>query len=383
MSAPYQETTTTNWFQRMGGAIKGFFIGILLFLIAFPLLFSNEGAEVKRIRGLNEGSGMVVSVGADSVLEDHEGKLVHVSGTATTNDVLTDSTFGLSVVGVRLSRSVEMYQWIENVKSETKEKLGGGTETVKTYTYSKNWSSSLVNSGAFKDPAAPRNPASMPYDDLTMSAQNVALGAFALNPSQISRVGQSQKITGAELAKLPVAANGSLSVFGDYLYKGFPADPQIGDVRISFTVTKPGAVTVVAKQTGTTFAPFKTKSTTIDLLKNATLSADEMFEAAKTERKILSWIIRIVGLLMMVIGLNMVLKPISTTFAVIPLLGKISGGVLGVVAFLLGFGFAFVTISISWVFFRPLIGVPLLLVGVAALVLPKFLVKKQETAQAA
>jgi hypothetical protein len=76
---------------------------------------------------------------------------------------------------------------------------------------------------------------------------------------------------------------------------------------------------------------------------------------------------------MMVIGLNMILKPVSTVMDVIPLLGRIGGGLLGIAAFLLALGFAFVTISIAWVAFRPLVGIPLLAAGLAALILPRVL----------
>lgn len=370
----FTETTRTSWFSRLGKSLGGIFAGLALLIAAFPVLVMNERSEVRRIKGLNEGRSLVMSVPADRIDPAREGKLVLVSGTAATEDVLRDPEFGLSVQGVRLERIVEMYQWRESSRSETKTKVGGGTETVTTYTYDKAWSGSLVSSSSFKQPAGHSNPSSFPVNGSSWTAQNVTLGAFRLSPGQIARIGRSERLGAADLESLPAEILRKYRPSQDMLYRGIdPSNPQVGDVRVTFSRTLPGPVTVVARQTGGTFDPFPTRTTTIDLLKNQTMTADEIFEASKNERYILSWILRFLGFLMMVIGLNLILKPISTVMDVIPLLGRIGGGLLGFAAFLLALGFAFVTISIAWVAFRPLVGIPLLIVGLAALILPRVL----------
>ncbi|MCI5157840.1 MAG: hypothetical protein D3906_05255, partial [Candidatus Electrothrix sp. AUS1_2] len=79
----YTEVTSESWFGRIGGAIKGIIFGFILFLIAFPLLFWNEGRAVKTYKSLKEVSGAVISVLADQVDPNNEGKLVHLSGRAS------------------------------------------------------------------------------------------------------------------------------------------------------------------------------------------------------------------------------------------------------------------------------------------------------------
>lgn len=377
----FTETTRTSWFSRLGKSLGGIFVGLALFLAAFPVLVSNERSEVRRIKGLNEGMAQVITVPADRIDPSNEGKLVLVSGTAVTEDILRDPEFGLAAKGVRLERTVEMFQWRESSSSETKTKLGGGTETVTTYRYDKAWSSGLVSSSSFKQPAGHANPSSFPVTGKTWTAQTVTLGSFSLNPGQIARVGRSERLGAAELEVLPATVRRSYRPAGDVLYRGIdPSNPQVGDVRVSFSLTRPGPVTVAARQSGGSFDPFPTRTTTIDLLKNQDMTSEQIFEASKNERYVLSWILRVLGLLMMVIGLTLILKPVSTVMDVIPLLGRISGGLLGFAAFLLGLGFAFITISIAWVAFRPLVGIPLLAAGLAVLILPRVLSAKRQTA---
>ena len=138
MSNSFTETTSTSWFARLRNSVGGVVIGLVLIVGMVVLLFWNEGRAVTTARSLAEGAGAVVSVGADAVDAANEGKLVHVSGTVTTDSIPSDPDFAISAPGVRLVRNVEMYQWKEESHSETDKKLGGGEETMTTYTYSKD-----------------------------------------------------------------------------------------------------------------------------------------------------------------------------------------------------------------------------------------------------
>ena len=67
------EVSQVSWFSRLGGAFKGILFGIILFLLAIPLLFWNEGRAVKRARALTKGAAAVVSVQPDAVQPENEG----------------------------------------------------------------------------------------------------------------------------------------------------------------------------------------------------------------------------------------------------------------------------------------------------------------------
>jgi hypothetical protein len=62
----FTESTTQSWFSRIGNAIKGVLVGLVLFVVSFPLLFWNEGRAVQAYMGLAEGKNSVVSVPADA-----------------------------------------------------------------------------------------------------------------------------------------------------------------------------------------------------------------------------------------------------------------------------------------------------------------------------
>ena len=93
------------------------FGGIILFLIGIGVTAWNEGRAVKTAQGLAEGSSAVVSVNSATVESANEGKLVHLSGLATTTETLRDDIFGLEATALRLKRNVEMLQWKEKSSS--------------------------------------------------------------------------------------------------------------------------------------------------------------------------------------------------------------------------------------------------------------------------
>ena len=126
-----------SWGSRLGGSLKGIFVGFVLVGAGIVLLFLNEGRAVKRAKALDPGSAAVVSVAAASVDPANEGKLVHLTGTATTDEILMDPEFAISAQALHLRRNVEMYQWEQTSESKTEKKVGGGTETTTTYSYRK------------------------------------------------------------------------------------------------------------------------------------------------------------------------------------------------------------------------------------------------------
>jgi hypothetical protein len=362
----FTETTHESWFSRIGGAFKGILVGLVLFLIAFPLLFWNEGRAVKRYKTLKEGGSAVVSVAADSVSPDHAGKLVHVTGKAETEATLTDSTFGISANALKLKRVVDMYQWEETAKSETKKELGGGTETVKTYTYKKVWSEEPIQSSDFKESAGHQNPDSFPFESAEQVAGAITLGAFTLSPSLVDMIDNYEALPVESGASLPEALTNTarLSEAGFFIGTN-PAAPQVGDVRVRFKVARPSEISVIAKQAGNTFEPYGTKAGgTIELLQMGNQSAEAMIQQAQASNKLLAWILRLVGFFLMLIGLNLMLKPLSVLADVLPILGTLVSAGTGVLSFLVSACLSLITMAIAWIFYRPLLGIILIAIAV-------------------
>ncbi len=369
MSDQVSEVTSQGWLSRIGESIKGLLFGGVLFLAAFPLLWWNEGRAVQTYKSLQEGRGAVVSVQAEKADAANEGRLVHLSGLATTQETLTDPVFGVVAQAIRLNRKAETYQWVETKKSENRKKLGGGEETVTTYSYSKDWSDRRVDSSDFKEPSGHANPASLPFETESWQAQRVTLGGFQLSGGLTGSIRRSVEVafTQAGLDGLPGAVKTKARLSASALYiGGDPSAPSVGDARISFSKVPPADVSVIAQQLGAGLAPFQTKAgDALEMLEAGVVTADLMFKSAEQANTIMTWVLRGVGFLVMFFGVTMLLRPIRVVADVVPFFGTLVGMGLGLIAFAVAAPLSLLTIAIAWIASRPALGVTLVLVACA------------------
>ncbi len=370
----FTEVTNESWFGRIGGAFKGIVVGGLLFLVAFPVQFWNEGRAVRRIKTLAEGKGAVVAdVTTETILPENEGKLVHMIGLATATGTIADSKFGISVDdALKLQRNVEMYQWHEDVKTKSKKKLGGGKRKEKTYSYYKDWSSSYIDSNDFHDNSRSEidsgNP-NMPFQSKTEIADKVLVGAFRLSESLTNMIDSFESLdVSGQIENLPDDfKDRALAHSGGFYLGEDPGKPKIGDIRVSYAVVQPTTISFVSQQQGESFRPYSAKSVsgTIERLEIGEHSVDEMFEHMENENTMLTWLIRVGGLALMVVGIGLALSPLVVLADVVPIMGGVVGVGTWLIAFLVGCVFSLMTISIAWVFYRPVFGICLLAVAVA------------------
>lgn len=369
----YTEVTHRSWGSKLGGSIKGIFGGLVIAALGVALLWWNEGRAVTTARSLTEGARVVVSVAADRVDGGNEGKLVHMSGPATTAETLADPVCGVQAAAIALRRTVEMYQWDESSRSETKKKLGGGEETVTTYSYERKWSERPIDSSDFKKPDGHTNPGSFPLESETWRAATVTLGAFTLSPGLVSQISTFEPLPPPDpyRVRIPVGQGRRAQVQGAYLYIGFdPGRPEVGDLRIAFAAVRPATVSVVAQQAGGTLGAYQTKAgRAIQMLEMGMLPADAMFKAAQQSNTMITWLLRAVGFFMIFIGLSACLRPLVVLGDVVPFVGNLLGKGTAAVSFLAAAVIALVVIALAWIAHRPLLGIGLLAVAVVALVL--------------
>lgn len=355
----FTEVTSQGWLSRIKGAFGGIIFGLILTVVAFPVLFWNEGRAVKRHQTLQEGAANVVSIGADTFAPENDGRLVHLSGRTAVTGTISDEKFGITAEALKLRRGVEMYQWTESERSETKKKLGGGTETVTTYSYDKQWRGSLVNSDQFKKPAGHANPKSMPVQASEIVASPIALGAFTLPNFLVARI-QNFVPVPAKPGESPLP-DGAILHDGEFYFGSDPGTPKIGDARVKFAAVYPGDISLVAKQTGNTFEPYLSKAGgELSLLEDGVHSAEAMFQSAEQANRMMTWVLRIGGFLVMGIGLALIARPLSVVADAVPFIGNIVGAGAGFVAFVLAGIFSTTTIAVAWLFYRPLIGIAVL-----------------------
>ncbi len=307
----------------------------------------------------------------DKILANNQ-KLVHLSGKAATGETLTDPDFLIAANAIRLRRKVEMYQWQEKSESKTEKKLGGGTETKTTYSYTRAWADHPIDSSSFKEAGDHKNPSEMRYQSRDAQAEHVTLGAFTLTPSLIGMMDRYEPVAVTEqsLAALPDAMKSALKVHESSFYAGGdPANPQIGDTRIAFSAVLPSDVSVVSKQNGTSFEPYRASTgMEIEMLKTGVFTAQSMFESALKQNTVLTWILRAVGFFLMFFGLLLFFRPISVLGDVVPFVGSLMAFGTGLFAFVISIVLSTTTIAVAWIVYRPLLGIGLLAVAIAVLV---------------
>ena len=431
----YQEVTTTGYGTRVGNSFKAIGSGILLFCLGTALLWWNEGRAVKTEKMLDEaGSAYVEMENPNKKDASLDGELICGTAMATTEDSLTDAQFGVGAKAIALRRNVEYYQWVEHAQEKKEDKLGGKEVTTTTYTYTKEWVSSPVESAQFKDPAYQnKNMVLTTVEDAEQYAENVSWGAYKLNESLIHSIRSTEGLdlaiaedmlnqfdksaqtayerfygvqknnqptpntqqptavpdsikaqlpdsTKAKLDSLQ-AINDSINkameaaqnkkdleyvhVANNILYYGrVPGSPEVGDVRVTFEKVVPAKVTVMAVVDGDTFKPFKAKNgKRFERLVMGKKSGDEIIEDAKTENNIMLWVFRVIGILMVIGGLKGIFGFIETILKVVPFIAGIFGWGVGIVCTVVGVVWSLIVIAIAWLFYRPILGISLLVIA--------------------
>ena len=198
-----------------------------------------------------------------------------------------------------------------------------------------------------------------------------ATEAVPIDPALASRVRQR-------------VAGGKAQVVDGQIYIGAdPANPAIGDLRISYQVANPSTVSLVGRQTGTDFSAYQTKAgDTLLFAKSGTVPAAEIFAHAQDENRILTWIIRAAATIFMMVGFVLLASPLIALADVVPFIGAI----LGVGAMFVGiFMTALVAptvIAIAWLWYRPLVAFAVLGAGAGVALLTRALAPKRKGAAA-
>ena len=368
MPDSFVETTSTSWLSRIVGSITGVLFGIVFVIGSIGLLFWNEGRAVQTARSLSEGGKVVVDAAPSPVDPSNEGKLIHLSGDATAGAPIVDRAFGVSASALRLLRVAQMYQWEEDKHQETHKSIGGSEETVTTYTYKKVWSDRAIDSQTFRHPDGHANPQKQ-YGGFSATAADAALGAFKLGAAVLNLLPTSAALQLDPQAADPLKsriANAQIAD-GDIYIGGNPDSPQIGDYKIAYTYAPVGAVSVIGRQAASGIAPYQTRAGDRLLLAvPGDRPAADMFKQAERDNMLLTWILRLGGVVAMWLGIYLVLRPLVVVADVVPLIGSVIGAGAGLVALAFTMVVAGFVIALAWFWYRPLVGVAVLAFGLIA-----------------
>lgn len=384
VSDSYTETTHRSWGQKLADSIKGVAIGGVMVVVSAGGLFWNEGRSVQTIKSLAEGRGAVVTVEPGKIDAQNEGKLVHVSGDLKTGAPLTDPEFGITANAVQLVRKVEMYQWEEEKREETRKETGGGETKVTTYRYNQKWVDHAVNSSRFKTPAGHQNPQFL-YGRKSVVAQDATLGAFKPTEGALRHLADSTTLPVDAALAQPIAAKlgKPVQVVDGVVYMAAdPKSPRIGDIRVSYTIAKAGLSTFLGRQAGTDIQGYKTKAgDELLFARTGAVTADDIFKQEASANRLLTWGLRGVLALVMFIGFAAIFSPLVAVADVVPFIGNILGAGTSFIAFILTAVLAPLVIAVAWLYYRPLVSLAVFAGGAIVAFLVSALAKSRAAAK--
>jgi hypothetical protein len=358
----FVEVSRQGYFSRLANSFVGILIGFVLVLGAIPALWWNEGRAVKAQRALDEATRLVVDIEADRADTANNGKLVHVSGDAVSKNPIRDGDLSLIFNDViMVARTVKMYQWIERKDTKTVDEVGGNQRTETTYSYSKAWSEDWKNAEEFRHPTGHANPP-MPIQSQNWAASGTTLGAFTLERESLLQLKRGSPMR-------PDKIPDGWKQDRDGFYRGDDPDaPKLGDLRVRYhVIASPAPVSVMARQMGSGFESYEMPNGyQIFLVSDGYLSSQQMVEHQRDKENMITWALRAAGLFAMWIGFCLIMGPLRALANVLPFLANVAGFAIAIVAAALALPLGLGTIGIAWLFYRPIIGIAVLIVGIAA-----------------
>lgn len=399
------EVTSQSYGSKVSDSCTGACFGFFLFFASIALLIWNEGRTVKQQKDIDEGREMIIELDLNnytntSIPTSFESHLVHAIGDLGTSEVLIDPIFGVSNVDsnitsnasklsseniLKLMRSVEMYQWKESSSTTSHKRLDGSTYQETTYSYSKVWSSSVIDSSIFREKSSTRtNPGSLPFEPETLIADPIYLGnRLQLEDSVVSSLNWYDPFDTIALEDVPDATlRSQLSIYssnGFFYRSNLTSDssasslnnPSVGDARITFDVVLPDTISIIAKLNpaatggGSGLGPYTTKrGGSLLLIERGVYTAEEMFIQAENDNTTTAWILRFVGFFIMVISILLILQPLATVVDIIPFVGDciqstMEGFLFPCIALLIAIPTSLFVISLAWLAYRPNIAIPI------------------------
>jgi len=243
-----------------------------------------------------------------------------------------------------------VYAWEETTSETSETKLGGSEEVTTTYSYEKVWTAHPQKSSGFKIPEGHEN-VHRTLKSQSASVKNADIEGYTLRVSSLSLPSFSD-ITLTSENIIPSEEYSLASPGFLYAGSGTLQNPQIGDVRISYTGL------AYPLERATVFGKINTESKTIDAYYG---KKDKKFyrlfesgregalETLRFEHKLLTWGLRLVGFVLMWAGMMMILAPISVFLDVVPIFGTISRSALGFMTGIIAFVLSLITILVSMI----------------------------------
>ena len=323
--------------------LAALYAGLVFTLLPLWGLFHNEGRALDISASLDRAMRIIATADPNLVDPANDGRLVYLTGKATTDKILADRPYGMAVHAIRFERKAQMYQWMEVVTRDS-------FKPNRSVHYSKVWSAHFYDSSRYD--RRYRNPSKMAVQSSAITADPVMLGRFTLSPKLTSQIGGAVKVpvSKASLARIDERFRNKMLIDkGDYYLGSDPENPRIGEVRVSYRAILPRQdVTVVARQAGAALEPFVTSTGhTIEQLKGGLVSRRSMLMSAFTFEHSNVTAMRFAYFAILMLGVWLLIGPLVAIFDQSELLASLAAMRRGNSVPLMSIPLAFPTMALA------------------------------------
>jgi hypothetical protein len=229
--------------NQTGMALGTRLAGAVLLLAGLGLVAWNERRVMDYAAALARHGSPVLDLGAAGrPTSGQYGALTRVSGMPLIVEAPRDPEFDVRAESPILIRHVEMFQWREIT-------VGGASH------YELDWVDRPIDATNFAKSAGHVNPGAFPIQGRQFEAGEVKLGNFKLSET-ILRAFPGRVAVPPDEKKLPPNLAATFQRAGDALVTSAkPANPRLGDLRISCEAVPLQPMTVLARIDGDTLVP--------------------------------------------------------------------------------------------------------------------------------
>ena len=341
-------------------SIKGVLFGAILFIASFFVLYWNEGRL-----DYSQYAQKAIQLGP-AVEQSAQGKLISATGAVVSSESVGDEYLRPGKY-LAVKRVAEMYAWKQQTKSKTKNNTGGSSDTETTYSYAKEWNEHPWPSKSFKYPDGHENP-TMPFGGAENKVKTAALGSYDLSFDQIQT--RAEDFAPLVLAPEQVILSNQIKLENSsYLFfgKGAMAEPQVGDLRVSYQTLAPGReYTVFGKLTGQKIEPYLVEKNNSWFYPLIAGTRDAAVKKLSDNYTSALWIWRGVGFAMMWVGLMLLLGPLGALANFFPMLGALTKNMVFFITLPVALALSGAAILVAMVFHNLLVLLALLAVAVVA-----------------
>lgn len=323
-AARKKTTTHSSW---IGDTLKAMSHGLLLLIIAFLVIYWDEGQE-------NVASVARTAVEIASDVPNTDASLAHqfvsTTGVVDSNASLGDGLFLQPGKFIALQRTVEMYSWMPTQNSDTQ-----------------NWTENPVTSHLLKQPINHQNPNKI-LASLIKKISSANIGIYHFNLQDVILPTFYQLPLNPQMLSLPA---GVMLANPHYLFISMNKNstlehPRIGDIRISYSVVPSGIqATLFGRLVGDNI--LKCTESGNRFYRLFLGARDHALSVFQYESGIRLWMFRIAGFLMMWFGLLLLFKPLNYLFSFFEIMNPLTRLLVGTVNFLVAALLTIATLALS------------------------------------